>query len=182
MTKKINITILLAIAFIALAAASRLVKHPFNFTPIVAMAIFGGYYLKKAWGIIIPLLAMLVSDYFIGFYDWQVMASVYVGIILAFVIGRYFIQKKSMVKIALAALISSVGFFIITNFAVWAFFNWYGHNWAGLVSCFTLALPFFRNSLFGDLIYTGVFFYAYDLVLFIYGNLARKKQDIIVPV
>lgn len=182
MSKKFNMTILLAIAFIALAAASRLIKHPFNFTPIIAMAIFGGFYLKKSWGIVIPLAAMLVSDYFIGFYDWQVMASVYVGIILAYVIGRYFIRKKSAVKILLAALISSVGFFIITNFAVWAFFSWYSHDWAGLVSCFTSALPFFRNSLFGDLIYTGVFFYAYDFVLFLYGKFVREKQDLTASV
>lgn len=178
MTKKINITILLAIVFIALAAASRLVKHPFNFTPIIAMAIFGGFYLKKYWGILIPLAAMLVSDYFLGFYDWQVMASVYVGIILAFVIGRYFIRKKSGLKIVLAALISSVGFFIITNFAVWAFFDWYSHDWAGLVSCFTLALPFFRNSLFGDVIYAGVFFYAFDLAYYLYGKFVEKNKDL----
>lgn len=164
MSKKMQI--ILVIAIILLAAVSRLVKHPFNFTPVAAMAIFAGCYLHKKWGLILPLGAMFVSDYFIGFYDWQVMASVYLSMALAFVIGWFLYYHKKWYNVIFAALGSSVIFFLITNFAVWAFFDWYPHTWQGLMVNYTLALPFFRNTLAGDLFYTGVLFGAYELVLF----------------
>lgn len=163
--------ILIAAAIIIAAAASRLMKHPFNFTPVAAMALFAGCYLQRRWTLILPLGAMLVSDYFIGFYDWQVMTSVYVSIALAFFIGWYLRVRVKWHGVTLAALASSVTFFVVTNFAVWAFFNWYPHTWAGLINCFTLALPFFRNTLIGDLVYAGMLFGAYELVL----RLAAQK-------
>ena len=157
--------IILVVLVIILAAASRLVKHPYNFTPIIAMSIFAGCYLKTRWGIILPLLAMLVSDYFIGFYDFPVMVSVYLAITLAFFIGWILRKYKKWYNVALASLVSSLAFFFITNFAVWAFFNWYPHSWVGLVNCFTLAIPFFRNSLAGDLFYTASLFGLFELAL-----------------
>lgn len=163
--------ILIAVVIILLAAASRLVKHPWNFTPMAAMALFAGCYLRKKWGVLLPLAAMLVSDYFIGFYDWQVIASVYLSIALAFAIGWYLNKYLKWYNVVFASLASSITFFVITNFAVWAFFNWYPHTWQGLLNCFTLALPFFRNTLIGDLFYVGFFFGSYELVL----RLAEKK-------
>ena len=167
--------VLMAVAIILLAAASRLVKHPFNFTPVAAMALFAGCYLRQKWGILLPLAAMFVSDYFIGFYDWQVMASVYLGIALTFVIGWILYRYKKWYNVAAASLISSVAFFLITNFSVWTFFSWYPHTWSGLASCFTLALPFFRNTIAGDLIYTGVLFGAYELVTILVAKRLAKK-------
>lgn len=161
--RKEGFKIAIIIAIILLAAASRLVKHPFNFTPIVAMAIFSGFYLKKYWGLVIPLGAMLASDYFIGFYDWQVMASVYAAIIIAYGIGWFLSKHKKWYNILLSAIASSIIFFIVTNFAVWALFDWYPHTWSGLLSCFTLAIPFFRNSFIGDVVYTGAFFAVFEL-------------------
>ena len=170
--------IIIAILIIIFAAASRLVKHPYNFTPIVAMALFGGCYLHKKWGIIMPLAAMLVSDYFIGFYDWQVMASVYISVALVFAIGWFLSKHLKWHNIIFASLFSSVAFFMITNFAVWVFFSWYPHTAAGLINCFVLALPFFRNTLLGDLVYSGVLFGVYELVL----NLSAKKNLIEVKI
>ena len=174
MSKKTQIFIVAAI--IILAAASRLVKHPFNFTPIIAMSIFAGVYLNKKWGIFLPLAAMAVSDFFIGFYDWQVMASVYAGIALAFLIGRALKNREKWQTAVFGALASSSAFFIITNFSVWAFFDWYPHTWAGFLNCFALALPFFRNSLAGDLIYTGVLFAGYEAVLAFYNKKLAKNE------
>jgi len=167
--------IIIAALIILAAAASRLVKHPFNFTPVAAMALFAGCYLRNKWGILLPLAAMFVSDYFIGFYDWQVMASVYLGIALTFVIGWILRSYKKWHNVPVASLISSVIFFIITNFSVWAFFNWYPHTFQGLISCFTLALPFFRNSLLGDLAYSAFFFGAYELVLILIARRIAKR-------
>jgi len=157
--------IIIAVLIIILAAASRLVKHPFNFTPVVAMSIFAGCYLEKKWAVILPIVSMLVSDYFIGFYDWQVMASVYISISLAFLIGWFLQKRKNWKSIVLASLAASLIFFIVTNFAVWVFFKWYPHTWAGLIDCFILALSFYRNTLAGDLFYTGVFFGIYEIIL-----------------
>jgi len=169
--------IIVAISIVFLAAASRLVKHPFNFTPIAAMSLFAGCYLSKKWGVFLPLGAMFVSDYFIGFYDWQVMASVYLGIALAFIIGWALKNRKKWYTVGLAALASSVSFFLITNFAVWAFFNWYPHTWSGLVSCFTLALPFFRNTLAGDMVYSAMLFGAYELILYLAARRHLATQE-----
>lgn len=167
--------ILIAVLIILAAAASRLVKHPFNFTPVAAMALFAGCYLHKKWGVVLPLAAMFVSDIFIGFYDWQVMASVYLSIALAFAIGWFLNRHKKWYTVIGASLASSITFFLVTNFAVWAFFNWYPHTLAGLLSCFTLALPFFRNTLLGDLVYSGILFGAYELILILVARKITQK-------
>ena len=157
--------VFLAIVIVFLAASTRLVKHPHNFTPVAAMSLFAGCYLRKYWGLVFPLGAMIVSDYFIGFYDWQVMASVYLGIALSFFIGWFLYGRLKFQNVVLAALLSSVVFFVITNFAVWVFFDWYPHTWAGLLDCFILALPFLKNTVFGDLFYNLILFGAYEFVL-----------------
>ncbi|HBB36858.1 MAG: hypothetical protein UX02_C0003G0058 [Candidatus Moranbacteria bacterium GW2011_GWC1_45_18] len=149
-------------AVVLLLAASRLLKHPYNFTPITAMSIFAGCYLRKNWGLVFPLGGMLVSDFFIGFYDWKLMAAVYAGIAISFYIGWYLRKKITWNRVIFAALISSLLFFVVSNFAVWLFYQWYPHTLAGLNQCFILALPFFKNSLAGDLIYTGAIFAAYE--------------------
>jgi len=168
--------IIIAVLIILLAASSRLVKHPFNFTPIAAMALFAGCYLHKKWGLLLPLAAMLVSDYFIGFYDWQVMLSVYLSVGLSFAIGWYLSRRLKWHNVAFASLASSITFFVITNFAVWAFFNWYPHTLAGLLNCFTLALPFFRNTLMGDMFYSVILFGAYELTLFLVAKRKTAKE------
>jgi hypothetical protein len=172
--------IIFVVLIILLAAASRLIKHPFNFTPIVAMSIFAGCYLGKKWGIILPLAAMALSDVFIGFYDIKLMLFVYVSIAISYFIGTLLKNRKQWYFIISSALISSIIFFLVTNFSVWALYEWYPKTWAGLVSCFTLALPFFRNTLIGDLVYTGALFGAYEAVM-VYADkkiLAKANEKI----
>jgi len=169
--------IFMIVVAVGLTAVSRLIDHPYNFTPIIAIAIFSGCYLKQRWGLILPLCAMLISDYLIGFYAWQVMASVYASIILAYFIGRLLAKSVKWYKVISASLFSSVIFFFVTNFSVWAFSNWYPHTWPGLMGCFYLALPFFRNSIAGDLIYTGMIFGAYNLALIWLNKTATKTSE-----
>jgi len=154
----------LAFLFVAGAAALRLLPHPPNFAPIAAIALFGGVYLSRKFALGIPILAMLVSDIFIGFYKPVVMASVYGSFVLCGLIGLWLKKHKKAGTIIGSSLLCSVLFFIITNFAVWAFTPWYTKTLAGLVQCYALALPFFRNTLLGDIFYVGVFFGAYELV------------------
>jgi hypothetical protein len=155
----INPTLIIGLAIIA-----RLVPHIPNFTPIAAMAIFGGAYLNRRYAILVPVAAMFFSDIFIGFYSPIVMVSVYASFILAGLIGLWLKKRKSPGNVILAAVGASILFFLITNFAVWLG-GWYPRNLMGLVETYTLALPFFRNTLLGNLFYTAVFFGGYELVL-----------------
>ena len=172
MTNKKSIIIFIAI--IILAAASRLIDHPYNFTPLGAMALFAGAYGMKKYWIVLPLAVLLIGDYFLGFYNWPVMAAVYGSFALAFVIGWQMRKRVKWQNIAAASLVSSIVFFLITNFAVWAFASWYPHTLAGLLNCFTLAIPFFRNTLLGDLVYSAALFGGYELVSYFVVNSKTK--------
>jgi hypothetical protein len=158
--KKMTIYSLLLLGILA-----RFLPHPYNFAPIGAIAIFGGLYLPKKWAILLPLTAMLISDVFIGFYNWHTMLAVYLSFALMSLIALKVRQNKSVLNIAGGTILGSLLFFIITNFAVWAFGNMYSYNFAGLMNCYYMAIPFFRNSLAGDLFYTGVLVGAYETVM-----------------
>lgn len=153
-----------AILLIAFGIAARFLPHPANFTPIGAIAIFGGLYLPKKLSVWLPLSAMLISDIFIGFYSLPIMASVYVGFMFANLLSLTARGKLAYTKtafgrfgtIAGATALSSAIFYLLTNAAVWAFGSMYPHNFTGLLESYYLALPFFRNSLAGDVFFTFV--------------------------
>ena len=151
-----------ALAFIIFAFTARFLEHAPNFVPIGALALWSGVYLSKKYSLFIPLLVMFLSDVLIGFYDWKVMSSVYAGFAIMGLLGWWARREKSVGNILFASLGGAVIFYIITNFAVWATSTWYSHNLYGLLSSYTLALPFFRNSLMGDLFYGAVFFGTYE--------------------
>ena len=151
-SNKYNIIIFVALIFIGIIG--RLFPHPANFTPLAALALFGGYYFKKEGKIILPLLALFISDCFLGFYDLRLMLVVYFCFFLNVILGSYLGSKKILGKAAAFSVVGSIIFFIATNFAVWAFGSWYPHTAPGLATCFYLALPFFRNTLLGDLFFS----------------------------
>ena len=153
----------LAITMILAAAASRLLPHPPNMTSVAAVALFGGAMLED-WRLsfLVPLAAMFVGDLILGFHDQ--MPVVYGSFALTVCIGLWLQQHRSAATIAGAALASSVLFFVITNFGVWALDQMYPRTLAGLLACYTAALPFFRNTLIGDLLYTLVLFGGFALL------------------
>lgn len=155
--------LLVGTALIALAALSRLIPHPMNFAPITAIALFGGMYFDKRVAPVLPLLALLISDYFIGFYDG--IGWVYGSFIISVGAGMWLKSRKSISMIGATTFASSVLFFIISNFGVWYSELLYPRTFAGLIECYTLALPFFRNTLAGDLFYVGVMFGVYEMVI-----------------
>lgn len=159
-----QLEIWLAFLFIAGAAALRLLPHPPNFAPIAALALFGGVYLTRKFALGIPILALLISDIFIGFYTPVVMVSVYGSFVLCGLIGVWLRKRKKWPAVLGGSILGAILFFIITNFAVWAFTPWYVKTLAGLIQCYAMALPFFRNTLLGNVFYVGVFFGAYELV------------------
>lgn len=150
---------------------ARLLPHLPNFTPIAATALFGGVYLKKRYALIIPLAAMFISDIFIGFHS--MMPYVYGSFVLTGLIGMYLRTHKNVQNVSAAALVSSILFFLITNFGVWAG-GMYTRDLSGLWQSYVMAIPFFKNTLLGDLFYTGAFFGAYELVKMIVYNLKFK--------
>lgn len=154
---------LLSIIIVAIGVFSRLIPHAPNIVPIGALMLFGGAYLPKKllW---LPLLALFISDYFIGFYGID-MLYVYGSFALTGLIGLWLRSRKRPLFVISGALSSSILFFLITNFGVWAPpNNWYPHNFAGLIQSYTMAIPFFRNSLIGDLGYTILLFGGYELI------------------
>lgn len=163
--KKIKkIEFLLAVGFIIVGVVLRLLPHPPNFSPIAAVALFGAVYLSRKTAFLLPIAAMIVSDVFLGFYEPTVMAAVYISFLLCVIVGLWIKKHKSFLGVVSGSVLAGVLFFLITNLAVWLFTAWYAKTLAGLVECYTLALPFFRNTLLGDIFYTGVFFGTYEII------------------
>ena len=148
---------------IAVAAALRLVPHPPNFTPIGAMALFGGAYLGHRWlAFAAPLAAMLLSDLVLGFYPG--MWVQYVAVALIVLVAWRTLSRVSPLRVGGAALASSILFFLVTNFGTWALSGMYPRTLGGLAACYVAAVPFFQNTLAGDLFYAVLLFGGFTLL------------------
>lgn len=157
----------LAIILVFLGIIMRLLPHPPNFAPIAAIGLFSGvYFTSKKYAFVLPLIAMLISDIFLGFAGIWITLAVYGSFAIAGLIGLWLKKNKNFTNMVGASLLASSTFFIITNFVVWAATPWYTKDVAGISQCFFLAIPFFRNTILGDLFYVGVLFGAYELVIY----------------
>ncbi|HEX5238594.1 MAG TPA: DUF6580 family putative transport protein [Sphingomicrobium sp.] len=144
------------------AAALRLVPHPPNFSPIDAMALFSGAYLgRRSLAFVAPLGALLLSDALLGFYPG--MEFQYLSVALIVLLGSSMLARKAALRVGGAAIASSVLFFAITNFGTWLTSGMYPHSLVGLQACYFAAIPFFRNTLAGDLFYAGLLFGGFAL-------------------
>lgn len=150
------------VSAIVAAAALRLLPHPPNFTPIGAMALFSGAYLgRRAIAFAAPLGALLLSDLVLGFYAG--MNFVYASLALAVLIGWALSARRSAARVGAAALASAILFFVVTNFGMWLFSGIYPNTPSGLAACYVAAIPFFQNSLAGDLFYSALLFGGFAL-------------------
>lgn len=168
-----NKRIIVITGIILLAALARLLPHAPNFSPIGAIALFAGAFIaNRVLSILIPVGAMIVSDAMMGFSGWnypEQTLTVYAIFTLIVFIGRSIQNNKGVLQVGAASISSSVFFFIISNFMVWAggFYHQpalYPTNFSGLMECYTAAIPFFRNSFAGDLFYTTILFGGYYLL------------------
>ncbi len=157
-----NYSLLYPLSIVFLAAFMRIVPHPVNVAPIAAMALFGGVYLDKKYALIVPLVAMFASDLFLGFH--ASMPMVYASFIITGLIGLWVRSRKSVPTVLIASLSSSIIFFLLTNFNYWYAASLYPKTFVGIIESYTMALPFFRNTLLGDLLYVGVFFGGYEFL------------------
>jgi hypothetical protein len=154
----------IALLLISIGVGLRLLPHPPNFAPIAAIALFGGVYFSRKIALILPIAVMAISDIFIGYYEPKLMASVYGSFLLCIVLGFWLKKRKKWYTVGGSAISCSVLFFLITNFAVWGFTPWYAKTISGLIQCYLMALPFFKNTLLGDLFYVTIFFGTYEIV------------------
>lgn len=155
---------LFTIVLMILAAAfSRLIPHPWNFTAIGAMALFGGAYLpSKKQSLLIPIAALFVSDLVLGLHS--TMVFVYLAFSINVLLGWTLREQKSVFRLGTLSLVSSSLFFLISNFGVWTMQTMYPMNLQGLVEGYVAAIPFFDNQIYGDLFFSGLLFGSYEAV------------------
>lgn len=148
---------------IGLDFAARLLPHAPDFTPVAATALFAATVLRvRTLAVFVPIVGMMLGDAVLGTYDLRVMTAVYAT--LALPAGAAFLSSRLRSRLTTPILLSSsLIFFVVTNFAVWAFSPIYAANVAGLVKCYVAALPFLRNMLAGDLFWGVVLFGGYWL-------------------
>ncbi|MBL7786211.1 MAG: hypothetical protein JNM36_09925 [Chitinophagales bacterium] len=171
------------IILLAVVALTRLVPHIPNVSPVAAMALFGGcYFTNRRWAFALPIAILFVSDLllhvgyllgwraFTGFYD--ILPYVYGSMLFITAIGILLQKYRHPAYLIGASITSSVLFFLITNFGVW--WNWM-RDTSTLAQCYVQAIPFFRNTLLGDLLYVGVLFGVAAWVSKKYPSLATLK-------
>jgi hypothetical protein len=166
------------VIMIILAAFSRLLPHPFNFTAVTAIGLFGAAYFRneKHFAFIIPISAMILSDIWLEFINgfgfhsgtWLVYSTF--ALVIAF--GLFILKKVNLLSIVLASLGGSLIFFLITNFALFypastvnnPALGQYTHDFSGIVASYTAGLPFLKNAIVGDLFFSGLLFGSFELV------------------
>ncbi|MFI5134865.1 MAG: DUF6580 family putative transport protein [Chitinophagales bacterium] len=173
MKKIISSPVALSICLIVAAAVIRLLTnyfHIWNFTPITAMALFCGATVRdKKFAFIIPLIAIVLTDAIIGFY--QGIFVVYFSLLLITLFGFLLQNRIRIVPVLLGSLGASVIFYLVTNFALVYPPTMYPHTMEGIIDSYIAALPFFRNAIAGDLIYSAVLF----------GSFALLKRKVFAP-
>ena len=158
------------VTLIVIGVLSRLAPHLPNVTVVGGLAIFSGSRYSKTKALGITVAAMVITDAILGFHS--VMLATYGSLACSVLLANYFLKKRSSGRIISVTLISSIIFYLVTNFAVWAITgSMYPKTFAGLMDSYIMALPFFRNSLIGDFIYTSVFFGGLEVI----GNIFKEK-------
>jgi hypothetical protein len=174
--KTINLKLPVLCALLLLTVASRLIPHPANFAPMGAMALFGSaYFNRKYLALLLPILAIWLSDLFInnviyaqyypsftwfyeGFY-WQYGTYLLIGLV-----GLLIFKSVNPKRILTGGLVSTLLFFIITNFGCWIGSATYPQNFSGLMECYAMGIPFLKGTLLGDLFYCCVLFGSFEFI------------------
>ncbi len=155
----------IAIALLAVTVASRVIPHPWNFTPMIAIALFAGARLERAWLAALAVLACLaLGDVAVGVFPYSGMAWVYAPMLAIALLGRTLVTRRTLPATLVAALGAGALFFVVSNFGVWLG-ALYPHTPAGLADCYVAALPFYRNQIVGDLLFTAALFGLHALAI-----------------
>ena len=181
--------IILIVALIGIGLIGRIIPHPYNFTPMTAIALLSAYAFKNKWiAIGLPLLSFWISDLIInnfvyaGYYEnFRIFSPsllwVYGSILCISIMGRFAINNVGPKQVGLSSIAGSSIFFILSNFGVWATSAMYAKSFIGLVQCYTFAIPFLGGTLLGDLVYSTILFSSYSLV-FSKNTLLHKAHNL----
>ena len=185
--QKLNIRFGIIVAIIAIAAASRFIAPEYNFSPIGAIVLFSAaYFIRKAWAIIIPFLAIWASSLYMNnvvyaeYFDsfaWFSNPGVYVAFALVAMIGFVLLKKVNFVSVTSAALAGAIVFFLVTNFFSWVSMpEVYTRDFSGLMQSYAAGVPFFRGTLLSNLVYCGALFGSFELMKANLPQLIMQKQ------
>ena len=169
----------LALIIMLVGTVLRLLPHPYNVTPLAAIALFGGAVFPRRWSLLVPLAAIIASDAVVGFH--ATVPFTWGAFVLIAVIGWWVRARYGWRRILVGSVLGSALFFLITNFGVWLMGHaeqWFPRTWAGLLECYAAGLPFYRQTLVGDVAYAAVFFGAYHLAA---ARLARPAAVVVSP-
>jgi hypothetical protein len=150
----------LVLGLLAIGILARFLPHVPNFSPVMAIALFGGVYLRRSQALWLPLLLMVVTDLVLGLH--ATIPFTWGAVLLVSILGLWLRKNVTPLKVLTSALVSAIVFFIITNFGAWLAF--YPQTQEGFVSCYTLAIPFFRTTVVSTLAYSVVLFGMYELI------------------
>jgi hypothetical protein len=162
------------VALVSLCFVMRVVPHAWNVTPVAATALFAGFYFRsRLVAVVAPLGALLIGDLLgPGVYDWRLMLAVYACLTMPILLGRLTRGRMRIVRIVGASLVASIVFYLVTNLASFFFMPFYDRSITGLIECYVAALPFFRNTVLGDLAWTMTLFGAYAVAPVLWKSLA----------
>ena len=153
----------LPICLILILSLSRLIPHPSNFTPMLAVGVFSGFYFRNfLLGVLIVIFSMFLGDLYLGFHG--TMFFTYISLAVAVVFGLL-IKRLKFTEILFSGLASSVCFFTITNFGAWLTLAMYEKNFSGLLQSYAMAIPFFHNTLISTFLYLIVLKLIFDLAI-----------------
>jgi len=186
-TSIINTRTVLLFAMALLVALTRLIPHPINFAPLAAMALFGGaYFSRRTTAVIVPLTALWMSDLVINFSIYGRIVWIYEGFywvygsfILIAGLGYLTLKKVKISRLIFASISASALFFVVSNFGVWYSFGNpnFPSTVEGLLKCYIAGLPYFWNTLAGDLFYTAILFGSFEWAQLRFSKLKFSSVD-----
>ncbi len=169
-----NTRFFILVGLTLLVAAMRLLPHPDNFAPVMAVALFGGAMFRNRWVALgVPLVAMMISDpvlfatryQHMGLESFSQQWHVYVALVLGACLARLWLRdKRTPARVLGTTLAASLLFFAITNCALLYPPTLHAHTWAGFWNSYVQGVPFYRMTLLADLLYTGVLFGGFALL------------------
>lgn len=175
-----SLTFLIAAIIIAVGFTSRLIPHMPNFSPVIALALLAGAYLgRRYWSYLLPLMMLVVTDFVINNTTSRPYFPDHVGTVwiadhmyftvaslaVIVLVATFLLRRISIVSVLGSVLVGSLLFFLITNFGVWLGSGMYPPTVAGLLECYTAAIPFFRSTLVGNIVFSAVAFGVIEYVV-----------------
>lgn len=163
---------MLAVMLLVVGIISRIIVHQPNFTPVLALALFGGVYLPRKYAVIVPIALMMLSDLILGLHD--VIIFTWGSVALISLLGVAMKSRKNIFSGVFASVTAAIAFFVITNLGVWLT-GWYPMTFKGLADCYFMAIPFFRSTLLSTLIYSAILFGIYEVIAFRVKNTSLAR-------